>query len=185
MSGITIRDSRTFCVCVCDCGRQHTAQLKKLRSGHTKSCGCFHRTSAAARKFKHGKTYSKEYRAWSNMKSRCLSPKNQDYHLYGGRGISVDPEWAADFAAFLRDMGKCPPVCSLDRIDVSGNYEPGNCRWANPIIQANNRRPRSVCRNGHQFTPETTKIIKANGGTCRACLICINQKKGLLLCRVR
>lgn len=159
----------------CDCGSETEATLSKVRSGHTKSCGCFQRKVAAAYQFKHGKTYSKEYRAWSNMKSRCLDPNNQDFHSYGGRGIAVDPAWIHDFAAFYRDMGICPPAKSLDRIRVNEGYGPGNCQWADPIAQANNRRPRSVCREGHLFGERNFRTVK--NGTARLCLICLNRKR--------
>ncbi|MET8113722.1 hypothetical protein [Streptomyces prasinus] len=76
------------------------------------------------------------------MIKRCENPNNHAYARYGGRGISVHPEWRANFGAFLRDVGRRPsPDLSLDRIDNDGNYEPGNVRWATAKQQANNRRP--------------------------------------------
>lgn len=75
------------------------------------------------------------------MIKRCENPKNHAYPRYGGRGITVCPEWRSDFAAFLRDVGPRPsPDLSLDRIDNNGNYEPGNVRWATAAQQAQNRR---------------------------------------------
>jgi hypothetical protein len=87
------------------------------------------------------KLYPAEYRAWQHMKKRCLNPKDQDFHLYGGRGVKVSPLWLKDFPRFLADMGPKPdPALTLDREDPEGNYEPGNCRWATVQQQAANRR---------------------------------------------
>lgn len=82
---------------------------------------------------------SPEYHSWNNMLQRCCNPKDPDYHHYGGRGISVAPEWR-DFAVFFRDMGPKPPRWSLDRIDVNGDYTPDNCRWAPQSVQCRNMR---------------------------------------------
>lgn len=74
------------------------------------------------------------------MIARCENPQNKDFADYGGRGITVSPEWRRDFTAFKRDMGPRPEGFTLDRIDANGNYEHGNCRWATWSEQRTNQR---------------------------------------------
>lgn len=79
------------------------------------------------------------YSCWVSMKARCSNPNVPGYHRYGGRGITVCPQWLT-FQGFLADMGERPsPEHTLDRINNDGNYEPGNVRWATRKEQSRNR----------------------------------------------
>lgn len=128
-------------LCRCACGKE----LVRLRQTLTRkavriSCGCSRPASAGARNgmYKHGLVKTRAYSTWNSLKQRCLNPTNPKYPLYGGRGILVCERWG-EFANFLTDMGEPLPGMSLDRIDVNGNYEPKNCRWATQKTQQNNR----------------------------------------------
>ena len=137
------------CPVSCDCGATGMTSTTDLRRGHSKSCGCLSADVTRARSAipgmmrPDGRRLSPEAVAWRGAKARCRNPGDSRFNSYGGRGIAVCERWLGrqGFAHFLADMGPRPsPGHSLDRIDVNGNYEPGNCRWATKEQQDNNKR---------------------------------------------
>lgn len=104
------------------------------------SCGCFNRERSREQLTTHGKSKTKTYKTWDCMKQRCYNPNDNNYPNYGGRGIRICDRWLESFTNFYDDMGDRPKHKTIDRIDVDGNYEPGNCKWATPKEQCNNTR---------------------------------------------
>jgi hypothetical protein len=92
---------------------------------------------------KHGMYGTPTYWSWSSMKQRCYNTKASGYEYYGGAGIQVCERWKVDFKNFLADMGERPEGTTLDRIDSSKDYEPGNCRWADHTTQRVNQKTRN------------------------------------------
>lgn len=125
--------------CACDCGGEAHTSAGRLTQGQAKSCGCLHKEVCADMLRTHGHSGSLTHRRWGAMKSRCIDPGNTAYRHYGAKGVKVCERWAASFEAFLDDMGECPPGMTLDRRENDRGYEPGNCRWATPTQQNNNR----------------------------------------------
>lgn len=136
----------------CDCGNRRVFAVADLRSGNTKSCGCFRRETCGItgkKNITHGATKTVEFVVWQQMKERCYNKNRRDYKNYGGRGIKVHKLWKNSYGAFqtwlLSDIGLRPSSAhSIDRIDNDGNYEPGNLRWATKREQVLNRRKRNV-----------------------------------------
>ena len=144
------RQGQAMWLCQCDCGNTKTIASSSLVNGLTVSCGCYNREKTIKQNHKHGNAHrhkkTKLYEVWCSMIKRCENPNDNGYKYYGGRGIKVCDEWH-EYEPFMKwalENGykehDRPLDCTIDRIDVDGNYEPSNCRWADWKTQMNNTR---------------------------------------------
>lgn len=154
------KQGRARWLCSCECGNKVIVEGTHLRRGQ-KACSCL--IKEGNRKT-HGMTNSKIYNVWCSMKARCLNASRKDYNRYGGRGITIYPAWIDDFQSFYDYVSKLEHFgekgYTLDRIDNSGNYEPGNLRWANNKTQARNTRKNPLIEyNGKKITiPDAAEL---------------------------
>jgi len=134
---------RIYVKCVCECGNE--TEIESYRVNVTQSCGCLPKKLAAERQYRHGRYYEPEYRAWANMKKRCADPRWAKW--YGS--ISVYPKWADDYSAFLADVGPKPSSnMTLERLDSTKDYAPGNVVWASRAAQARNTKNHCTSTTG-------------------------------------
>lgn len=127
--------------CSCSCGKEVVVRSDHLRSGDTRSCGCLCKEEQSVRARTHGQRNTRLYQTWLGMRFRCENPKSDSYKNYGGRGIRVCEEWQRfePFFEWAMTHGYSDEL-TIDRIDVNGNYEPSNCRWADNFTQHYNTR---------------------------------------------
>ena len=157
--------------CKCKCGKEIIRSHRSLLENRGyKSCGCYRDKILKEHNFKinnprksHGMSKTRLYKIYAKIKERCYYEKYPEIHLYGGRGIKMCDEWKKDFMMFYNwamENGYNEKL-SIDRIDFDGDYEPSNCRWADKITQANNKRNNiRLTYNGETHTmPEWARIL--------------------------
>lgn len=171
---------RAAVVCRCECGNKVTIQARGVIHGNTRSCGCYALEISAKNGragVTHGMSKTPTYRSWSAMIRRCESKNHPDFKHWGARGIKICQRWRESFEAFYADMGERPDGMTLDRINVDGDYEPSNCRWATPVEQGYNQR-------GNKLNPDLVREIRkryASGESGRSIAADVGMTKDALV----
>ena len=139
--------------CICECGNTRVVPRANLLNGSSKSCGCLRVDTTIARSTTHGRYYTPEYRVYKSMVNRCTNPNYHEYHLYGGRGITISEEFDT-FEKFFAIVGPRPSEDhQLDRKDNEKGYTPENVHWATRSENARNKRNNVlVTYNGEEMT---------------------------------
>lgn len=176
------KKGQTTWLCQCECGKTFVQYGGPLRKGKVKSCGHIYADKKARQeiayrtiaKQTHGGSRSRLYFVWQDMKNRCNKPTDVSYKNYGARGIKVCDEWLNDFSAFQKwafETGYNPSAkrneCTLDRMDINGDYRPNNCRWLDGKGQcANRRNSYTITYNGETHSAsEWSTITGVERGT--------------------
>lgn len=156
--------NRSLWKCLCECGNFVIARSDFLKSGNKQSCGCLNNEKRSQRcidrNMKHGMAHTRLYRVWCDMRRRCNNPKASEYKNYGARGIRVCEQWDNDFQTFYdwamkngyNEAAK-RGECTIDRINVNGDYCPDNCRFVDSMVQGKNKRNNKlITHNGETKT---------------------------------
>lgn len=157
--------------CVCDCGTKVNVLAGNLKKGNSTSCGCKRKKSCSDRmsklNFKHGETNTKLWKTWKGVVERTTIKNSSHYPRYGGSGIGIDPSWL-EYENFAKHLGQPPSKNhSIDRIDNTKGYYPGNVRWATAKEQAANRRTNVhvIIDNKKIMSSEAAKILNVSAST--------------------
>lgn len=157
----TVKESRkTYWMCQCECGNIKSCRADSLKCGAITSCGCKKKEQDKVNltaNHSHKQSGTRLYYIWQGVKSRCYNVNDSRYANYGGRGIKVCEEWKSDFSNFFQWASESgySDLLTIDRINVDGDYEPCNCRWADAKTQCNNRTSNIYIKIGN-----STKTLK-------------------------
>lgn len=168
------KNNGIYWVCKCDCGNTTEVLPQHLNRGLIRSCGCLRKDVSSKKNKKHGMSKTRIYKEWKGIKERCLNKNNHAYKNYGGRGITICDEWLGEngfenFYGWAMKNGYSDDL-TIDRINVNGDYEPSNCRWATMKEQQNNKRNNHIISlNGEEHTiSEWSRITGINKETIEA-----------------
>jgi hypothetical protein len=154
---------------LCICGKEFTASIYKVKTGHTKSCGCVRRSTTSKQMKKHGFSGTQIYQVWKHVKSRCYNVNDKYYSIYGGRGVKMQDSWIKDFSCFFSYVSGLLSYdesnlgikgLTIDRIDTNSDYKEGNIQWSYPTMQARNRNKQKNNTSGYVGVSFIRKLDK-------------------------
>lgn len=172
-AGVTPR-GKHYWYALCECGKTVLVARNELSNGDTSSCGCLHKELLIKRNKSSTdpwrQAHRREYNSYISARRRCLEPTDKDYHRYGAVGITFHEPWAKSFQLFVEHIGPRPLGTTIDRIDVTRGYVPGNVRWASPKEQAKNRRSTVwvVLRGERMSLIEAARALGVTGEAVKA-----------------
>ena len=170
-------NKRSMWLCLCDCGKEKIISSKNILTNKVRSCGCLKDKGLTRGDTVKGACGNRLYKIYKSMIHRCYYKSGRAYKNYGGRGIAVCQEWLKSYATFEKwalengyDINAPFGKCTLDRIDVNGNYEPSNCRWVDMKTQLNNTTWNiKLTANGETLTfEEWSQKLGVNLNTLRS-----------------
>lgn len=155
------KDRHILWLCRCDCGNEIICGGNVLKSGNTRSCGCFQKEGARQRQRTHGLSGTKLYNIYYSMLARCYNSKNTAFVYYGKRGIKVCKEWKENLLHFVSwsSNNGYKEHLTLDRIDNDGDYTPENCRWITMKEQSKNKRKKLIDFNNEKHSLKEWSVL--------------------------
>lgn len=132
------------------CDNQFEAYISNVMRGRQHSCGCMRGQFQVESKGTHGASKTRLFRTYIHIRERCEKPYCKEYKWYGARGIKCVFKTFEEFRDYALANGYHDDL-TVERIDVNGDYAPGNITFIPQRLQACNTR-RSVKITYHGLT---------------------------------
>lgn len=169
----------------CDCGKEALVSVNNLRTGNTKSCGCYKSQRIRETFITHGSSNSRLYETWLNMKARCYNKNCASYRFYGAKGVKVSKEWESfvDFKNWAISSGYSD-LMTIDRVIKEGDYNSTNCTWVSQSANSKKRWDQSGRRVVSSRHIIFATLLKSFGVSWSECARLFNLKPQTLIAAV-